>query len=127
MARMAPEGPNLKYSGSCNNQNKIRFWPILKDTTTNTSLLDNMFDWYPEYGNINKTNIYEYPCDPSHEYFLRLYVQPIIQAVYTTPYGNAQGSIDCDLSSVPEPATLSLLALGGIALLRRRRQSLRGL
>ena len=44
---------------------------------------------------------------------------------HTGPWG---GDLMCfnmafELMTVPEPATLSLLALGGLALLRRRRQA----
>lgn len=43
------------------------------------------------------------------------------QAIYVFGGNNASGNLDSTESAVPEPATLSLLALGGLVLMRRRR------
>ncbi len=58
------------------------------------------------------------PLDPSYAWHVRFMVADATSA------GHPAGDIELDLyrfEVVPEPATLSLLALGGLALVRRRR------
>jgi hypothetical protein len=42
---------------------------------------------------------------------------------YTVNYGASHNIVEISVTSVPEPGAISLLAIGGIALIRRRRKS----
>ena len=60
---------------------------------------------------------------PSHEYWIGLVGtgEQIELAIYDTAHFDNEGSLTVSIFITPEPATVSLLALGGLLAIRRRR------
>ncbi|NQT92863.1 MAG: PEP-CTERM sorting domain-containing protein [Lentisphaerae bacterium] len=84
---------------------------------------DLVYDTGPGYSYLNTVNLEQDVTPVTAQYFKAEFVQ----APYT--YANASGprvleldGFDTYLDGTPEPATLSLLALGGLVILRRRRK-----
>jgi len=77
------------------------------------------YDWM---GTTDGVDFSVHTYSPSHVY--KLYYEgtgsPLNFSISDTHYGDNSGSLTVTI--IPEPATLSVLALGGLALLRRSRK-----
>jgi len=84
------------------------------------SINGTFYDWL---GTTDGNTWASHTYNSSHVY--RLYYvgtgDPISLNIYDTVYFDNSGSLTVDISPVPEPATLSLIVLGGLAVLRRKR------